>query len=81
MKRSISVATACFFACGALGFAAEKLPKADDPEFIAKAARTIDGHVAAWYRKQKLPVPEVTDDATFLRRVFLVGIGRIPTAE
>lgn len=81
MKRSISVAAACLFACGPLGFAAEKLSKADDPEFIAKAARTIDGHVAAWYRKQKLPVPEVTDDATFLRRVFLVGIGRIPTAE
>ena len=81
MKRSISVAAACLFACGPLGFAAEKLSKADDPEFVSKAARTIDGHVAAWYRKQKLPVPEVTDDATFLRRVFLVGIGRIPTAE
>ncbi len=81
MKRSTSVAAACLFAFGTLGYAAEKLPKGEDPEFIAKAARTIDGHVAAWYRKQKLPVPEVTDDATFLRRVFLVGIGRIPTAE
>ena len=81
MKRSSSVAAACLLACGTLGFAAEKLPKGDDPEFVAKAARTIDGHVAAWYRKQKLPVPAVTDDATFLRRVFLVGIGRIPTAE
>ena len=81
MKKSIGVAAACFLACGTLGFAAEKLPKGDDPEFVAKAARTIDGHVAAWYRKQKLPVPEVTDDATFLRRVFLVAIGRIPTAE
>lgn len=81
MKRSKSVAAVCFLACSTLGFAAEKLPKGDDPEFIAKAARTIDGHVAAWYRKQKLPVPEVTDDATFLRRVFLVAIGRIPTAE
>ena len=29
----------------------------------------------------KLPVPKVTDDATFLRRVFLVSIGRIPTSE
>ncbi|QJE98295.1 DUF1549 domain-containing protein [Luteolibacter luteus] len=81
MKRSTSVAAVCFLAFGTLGFAAEKLPKGEDPEFIAKAARTIDGHVAAWYRKQKLPVPEVTDDATFLRRVFLVAIGRIPTAE
>jgi hypothetical protein len=81
MKRSTSVAAACFLACSTLGFAADKLAKGDDPEFIAKAARTIDGHVAAWYRKQKLPVPQVTDDPTFLRRVFLVGIGRVPTAE
>ncbi len=63
------------------GVGAEKTGPADDPAFVAKAARAIDGHVAAWYRKQKLPVPEVTDDAAFLRRVFLVAIGRIPTAE
>ncbi len=63
------------------GVGAEKTGPGDDPAFVAKAARAIDGHVAAWYRKQKLPVPEVTDDATFLRRVFLVAIGRIPTAE
>lgn len=63
------------------GFAAEKLAKADDPAFIAKAARDIDVHIASWYKKQKLEVPQVTDDATFLRRVFLVAIGRIPTGE
>lgn len=57
-----------------------KAPK-DDPAFIKKAALTIDQNVAAWYRRQKLEVPAVTDDATFMRRSFLVAIGRIPTAE
>jgi len=81
MKRSICVATVCLWASASLGFAADKLAKADDPAFIAKAARNIDGHIAAWYKKQKLEVPQVTDDATFLRRTFLVAIGRIPTGE
>lgn len=53
----------------------------DDPEFLRKSALEIDRHIATFYRKRKLPVPEVTDDATFLRRAFLVAIGRIPTAE
>ncbi|OYV06607.1 MAG: hypothetical protein CFE26_05405 [Verrucomicrobiales bacterium VVV1] len=57
-----------------------KAPK-DDPAFIKKAALAIDQHVATWYRRQKLEVPSVTDDATFMRRSFLVAIGRIPTAE
>jgi len=57
-----------------------KAPK-DDPAFIKKAALTIDQHVATWYRRQKLEVPSVTDDATFMRRTFLVATGRIPTAE
>lgn len=61
---------------------AQSAPAAgEDPAFIAKSARAIDTHVAAWYRRQKLRVPAVTDDATFLRRAFLVAIGRIPTAE
>lgn len=61
---------------------AQSTPAAgEDPAFVAKSARAIDTHVAAWYRRQKLRVPAVTDDATFLRRAFLVAIGRIPTAE
>jgi hypothetical protein len=48
---------------------------------LRNSALQIDTHIAAFYRKQKLPVPAVTDDATFLRRAFLVAIGRIPTAE
>ena len=55
--------------------------KADDAEYVKKAAFKIDSYVAGWYRTKKLPVPEVTDDATFLRRAFMVAIGRIPTAE
>ncbi len=53
----------------------------DDPAFLKKAALQVDQHIAAFYRRQNLPVPGVTDDATFLRRAFLVSIGRIPSAE
>jgi hypothetical protein len=54
---------------------------APDVSRLKKAALQIDQQVAAFYRNKKLPVPEVTDDATFLRRAFLVSIGRIPTSE
>lgn len=53
----------------------------DDPVFLEKAAFQIDTHIANFYKRKKLPVPDVTDDATFMRRAFLVSIGRIPTAE
>jgi len=53
----------------------------DDAELLKKSALEIDQFIASFYRRKKLPVPEVTDDATFMRRAFLVGIGRIPTAE
>lgn len=53
----------------------------NDIGMLRKSALEIDKHIAAFYRTKKLPVPEVTDDATFLRRAFLVAIGRIPTAE
>jgi len=52
----------------------------EDTVYLKKAALQIDQHVANWYRKQKLPVPATTDDATYLRRAFLVSIGRIPTS-
>ncbi|HBE23326.1 MAG TPA: hypothetical protein DDW21_07810, partial [Verrucomicrobiales bacterium] len=48
---------------------------------LKKAALKIDQAVANFYRQKKLPVPKVTDDATFLRRAFLVSVGRIPTME
>jgi hypothetical protein len=53
----------------------------EDKAYLKKAALQIDQHIASFYRNQKLPVPKVTDDATFLRRAFLVSIGRIPTPE
>ena len=53
----------------------------DDPKFMKKAALQIDQYIASFYRAKKLDVPKVTDDATFLRRAFLVSVGRIPTAE
>lgn len=50
-------------------------------EELKQAARKIDISVASFYRQKKLPVPQTTDDATYLRRAFLVSIGRIPTIE
>jgi hypothetical protein len=81
MKLRTLGTLACWISVIPLAVAQQKPSPGDDPAYIAKAARAIDGHVAAWYRKQKLPVPAVTDDATFLRRTFLVATGRIPTAE
>lgn len=82
MKSPIStcVASILLLATGPLSAAATE-SKANDSEFVRKAALKIDTYVAGWYRQKKLPVPDVTDDATFLRRAFLVGIGRVPTAE
>jgi len=56
-------------------------PAPPDSAALRKLALQIDQQVASFYRSRKLPVPEVTDDATFLRRAFLVSIGRIPTSE
>ena len=66
---------------GLLSAAAQNTRPQDDPAYLKEAALKIDQHIAAFYRKQELSVPEVTDDATFLRRAFLVSIGRIPSAE
>jgi hypothetical protein len=63
------------------GAFAQTLKPQDDPKFIQQAALRIDQHVASFYRAKNLAVPKVADDATFLRRAFLVSVGRIPTAE
>ena len=52
-----------------------------DPATLKKAAFAIDRHVATLYKRKKLKVPQVVDDATFLRRSFLVAAGRIPTLD
>ena len=64
-----------------LGQARDEQKLGDDPAYLTKAAFQIDTHIASFYKRKKLPVPAVTDDATFMRRAFLVSIGRIPTAE
>ena len=71
-----------FFAAVLLpaGLGAAEKP-GEDIKRLKLAALRIDREVAAFYQEKKLPVPPVTDDATFLRRAFLVAIGRIPTAE
>lgn len=58
-----------------------EIPSDVDIADLKKAALQIDQQVAAFYRAKKFDVPKVTDDATFMRRAFLVAVGRIPTAE
>jgi Protein of unknown function (DUF1549)/Protein of unknown function (DUF1553) len=55
--------------------------KVQDIDKLKKAAHQIDLRIANFYKNKKLQVPPVTDDATFLRRAFLVAIGRVPSAE
>ena len=62
-------------------FAQQAQKKGPDLATLKKAAYNIDKHVATLYKRKKLKVPEVVDDATFLRRSFLVAAGRIPTLE
>jgi len=51
------------------------------PDEIKKEALEIDKLVAANFNKNGIKVPAVTDDATFMRRAFLVSNGRIPTPK
>lgn len=69
------------FALGMGAFGFNEVKPKNDAEYLKKSAIKIDTLIANFYRDKKLSVPEVTDDATFLRRAFLVTIGRIPTAE
>jgi len=51
------------------------------PEALKKASYQVDKFVAEIFRSKKLTVPDVVDDATFLRRSSLVANGRIPTLK
>lgn len=76
--------TLALFATAALplfGQAKDGKRPGDDPGYLAKSALQIDQHIATFYKNKKLTVPDVTDDATFMRRAFVVSTGRIPTAE
>lgn len=52
-----------------------------DPALIKKNANAIDVIVAENFKLNNITVPKVTDDATFMRRAFLVSIGRMPTPK
>lgn len=79
MKCLIMITAALAALCG--GVWAQSLKPQEDFKFLKNAATQVDQQIAAFYRSKNLAVPPVTDDATFLRRAFLVAIGRIPTAE
>ncbi len=83
MNRLVSLTFIAVLAVGGLvvGPTSAQADRQDDPAYLRTVALQIDRQVAAFYRKNQLPVPDVIDDATFLRRAFLVTIGRIPTAE
>mgnify|MGYP005855137687 CR=1 FL=1 len=61
--------------------AARPIQDRSDQAVLKKAAYQVDQQVAQIFRRKNLAVPEVVDDATFLRRSFLVAAGRIPTLE
>ena len=52
-----------------------------DARSLRASALEVDKHMAAHYRKFKLPVPANADDLTLLRRTYLVAVGRIPSLE
>lgn len=61
----------------ALQTAAHTLWAIDQPELTAK----IDAHLSRAWSDASLPAPLPASDATFLRRVMLDLVGRIPTAN
>ncbi|MGJ8694959.1 MAG: DUF1549 domain-containing protein [Verrucomicrobiaceae bacterium] len=77
--KSKFVAIAILGGLVASGVAAENKNKS--PEALKKASYEVDKFVAEIFKSKKLSVPEVVDDATFLRRSFLVANGRIPTLK
>lgn len=75
-----------FLSCLLLGslavpLSAQSSKELTSPAALKKAAYNVDKYVAEIFRRKKLPVPQVVDDPTFLRRSFLVAAGRIPTLE
>ena len=66
---------------GISGFAQNEDQSAPTAKQLEEMALRIDKQVAAFYRAKKMPVPENADDSIFLRRAFLVTVGRIPAVE
>lgn len=58
------------------------VPRPDGVPFPdAKLHNFVDGHVLAKLKRLNLPPAELTDDATFLRRVHLDVTGELPTPD
>jgi hypothetical protein len=52
-----------------------------NPAKMRAAALQIDRHIVAFHRERQFAVPEVAEDAKFLRRTYLTVVGRVPTYE
>lgn len=50
-------------------------------EKLLAAAHQIDVQVGKIFKKKGISVPETASDSVFLRRSFLLAVGRIPTVE
>lgn len=51
------------------------------PEFVKKTAFEIDKRIGSAFQRAKVTPVATSDDPTFLRRIYLDVIGRIPTYE
>ena len=69
------------FLLPATGHTQNKPAPPPDIAALSKMALRIDQQVSAFYRNRKMPAPALSDDATFMRRAFLVTVGRIPSVE
>ena len=70
--------------CGSLNAAPAAAANGLKPvpeEQLRKAAHQIDIKVAKIFKKRNATVPENASDSVFLRRSFLLAVGRIPTVE
>lgn len=56
-------------------------PLRADPPDTAAASRQIDALLAQGWKKHNVQPNPLVDDATFLRRVYLTIVGRIPTYD
>ena len=74
MKRHLALSTCAFGLLISSVFAA---PKAD----VLGHAKQIDSILAADWQKNKLHGNPATDDNTFVRRIYLDVVGRIPTTR
>jgi len=61
--------------------AQEKQGAAISEEALLHSAREIDLRIAKIYSKKGITAPAVASDSVFLRRSFLLSVGRIPTVE